>query len=473
MPPEVAELAALQSWTAEREVALESAASGADASEALQCEAFDLVVCDATQIAGVELLRDARARGVNVPFVLLTAGSADDLAHRVRTLGRGFCVPARSLTEHGFAEAASRALASPAVARPAAPSAPELAPAMLWRTGPDGAFEQFSQAWLRFTGRLPEQELGSGWIAGLHPEDVDRWLESFGTALGSGGAFEIDLRVRDAGGDYRWLRFAGQPRSGAQQEFTGFLGASFDVSDLVQARVNLEREVQRVTTASSDLEQFASAAAHDLDEPLRTLENALRELDEPSADREGEPLDVVRASARRMRALIRNLLECALIGSSESRKEPVDLSTPLDWALENLEAHIRATGARVTRDTLPLVECDPVQLARAFQNLIANALRFRSNEAPLVHVSAYEDGGEVIIVVQDNGIGLDPEHHECIFEPFKRVYSGAVDAPQTDVETGSGLGLALCKRVAERHGGRIWVESEPGKGATFYLTLRS
>ncbi len=469
VPPEVAELAALQAWIGEREVRLEPASSCSEAATSLARTPCDLVVCDATRGAGVDLLRDVRARGIAVPFILLTPGSAEEIAHRVRTLGGGFCVPARSLTATAFAEAASRALGSRSAARASPPAARELAPAMLWRTGPDGAFTQFTLAWCRFTGRPEEKERGSGWIAGLHPDNLDRWLDCFGAAVEAEQPFEVDLQLRRADGVYRYLRFRGVPRRADDGSFVGFLGSSFDVSDLVEARAETAAEVSRLLSANSDLEQFASAAAHDLDEPLRTLEQALQQV----AEGDDDQLELARSSARRMRALVRDLLECTLVGASDSRMERVDLSTPLDWALENLDRRIRESGAEVTRDALPVVRCDPVQLARAFQNLIGNAIRFRSEDAPRIHVSAETSRYEVVISVRDNAVGIDSEDHERIFEPFKRVHARPAAPAEPEFESGSGLGLALCKRVAERHGGRIRVESEPGKGSTFLLALKT
>ena len=481
MVPAAVLLDPLQGWAAARQLGVEGVDSFADAARRLAGERFDLVICDARRRAdqALELLEAARARGLDVPFVLITPGSADETAHRARTLGRGLCLPARLFSAEALDEVVGLVMGSrlgppaPAPASaPASASVPaasgDLAPAMLFKIAADGAFTTFTRAWCAFTGRSEEQERGSGWIAGLDPDDVARWLEVFQTALAAQQPFAIDLRLRRADGTRRWLRVRGLPRL-AHGAFAGYLGSAFDISDLREIHAALVADVERLASVNADLEQFAYAAAHDLDEPLRTLENALGAV---AAAEGAEALELARASARRMRALIRDLLECMLVGASASDREQTDLSTPLDWALRNLEQRLRDTGARVTRDTLPSVRCDPIQVARAFQNLIGNALKFRSDAKPRIYVGARVTRSEVEISIRDNGVGIRAEHHEIIFEPFTRVHARPSAPAGGDPESGSGIGLALCRRIVQRHGGRIWVESEPGKGSTFRLTLK-
>jgi len=466
VPGEAAELPALRTWRSGRPLVLVPAESFGEAARDLQRSAFDLVICDARRSAerALELVRDTRARGSFVPFLLLAPGSLDEVEHRARTLGGTFCVPARELDADLLNELVERAVGPVSNVRPARPEeSGDAAPALLWKTAADGAFTQFTHAWSQFTGRPATQDLGSGWIAGMHPEDVDRWIETFTAALASKTGFQVDVRLRRVDGAYRWLRFRGVPRRDAGGGFAGFVGSSFDIDDLKATHASLVADVERLASVKTDLEQFAYAAAHDLDEPLRTLERALN--DEPD-------LDVARGSARRMRALVRDLLECTLVGTNDSAMEAIDLSTPLDWALQNLAQRIEESEAAVTRDSLPVVNCDPIQVARAFQNLIGNAIKFRGDDPPKVHVSAHTTRSEVVLTVVDNGIGIEPEHHQRIFEPFKRVHARPSAPEASDPTSGSGIGLALCKRIAERHGGRIWVESEPQKGSSFYFTLK-
>ncbi len=469
VPAEAAALDPVRSWAESRAVALDTAPNFEEAGARMESEAFDLVLCDVRGggEAGLRLLGGARSVGLEVPFVLLTPGSADEISHRARALGRGLCVPARLLDAHGLDEVVGLATGAAPKLRPPE-QVGDLAPAMLFKADQSGAFTQFTSEWCRFTGRSPEQEQGGGWLAGIHPDDFERWQRRYRPALREGRRFEIDLRLRRADGAFRWLRVRGLPRRSGGV-FAGYVGSAFDIHNLKDTHAGLLSDVERLASVNADLQQFASAAAHDLDEPLRTLEQSLAQV---TAGEGAEELELARANARRMRALVRDLLDCALVGQGEGRLEEVDLSLPLGWALENLDRRLRETGGEVTHDELPEVRCDPVQIARAFQNLIGNALKFRSEAAPRIHVRAELSRREVLLRVRDNGIGISAEHHERIFEPFKRAHARPSAPDDDDPESGSGIGLALCKRIAERHGGRIWVESAPGSGSTFCLVLK-
>jgi light-regulated signal transduction histidine kinase (bacteriophytochrome) len=168
--------------------------------------------------------------------------------------------------------------------------------------------------------------------------------------------------------------------------------------------------------------------------------------------------------ATRMKSLINDLLDLSRVGTRGAPLEPCDAGTALDAALENLKAALEDTGGVVTRGPLPTVLADTGQFVQVFQNLVGNALKFRGEEAPKVHVSASRRGASWVFSVADNGIGIEPEHFERIFVIFQRLHGRAV-------HPGTGIGLALAKKIVERHGGRIWVESQPGKGSTFFFTL--
>ena len=168
--------------------------------------------------------------------------------------------------------------------------------------------------------------------------------------------------------------------------------------------------------------------------------------------------------ATRMQNLINDLLAYSRIGSRDHRLEPTDCQAILDAVLANLEVPISESGAVVTRDELPTIYADPGQLIQLFQNLISNAIKFRSDRKPEIHVSAKKQNREWIFAVSDNGIGIAPDYFERIFRIFQRLHA-------RNEYPGTGIGLAICKRVVERHGGRIWVESEPGHGTIFYFTF--
>jgi signal transduction histidine kinase len=228
----------------------------------------------------------------------------------------------------------------------------------------------------------------------------------------------------------------------------------------------LERRVARLQRANEDLQRFASMASHELQEPARTMERYARVLHEGFAgklDADGERvLDRLVDGARRLQDLIGDLLSLSRLESREGPFETVDADELLATALANLGAAIEESGAAVTRSPLPSIRADPAQIVRLLQNLIGNAVKFRGKEKPCVFISAARAEDQWVFSVRDNGVGIEPAEAESIFTPFRRLRP---DVP------GTGLGLATCRRIVERHGGRLWVKSEPGQGATFYFTI--
>ena len=227
---------------------------------------------------------------------------------------------------------------------------------------------------------------------------------------------------------------------------------------------------QELLRANSDLEQFAYSASHDLQEPLRMVsiysQMLKRKLGANLDPRAEEYIGYVIEGASRMENLIRDLLAYTQASESiEPPSETVELSQVVEHVIANLRAAIQQTGATVTYGALPtLTSIHAVHLEQVFQNLIGNAIKYRSSESPLVHVTATRGSGEWVISVSDNGIGIDPLYKEQIFGIFKRLHTAAEFS-------GTGVGLAICQRIVERAGGRIWVESELGKGATFSFTI--
>lgn len=230
----------------------------------------------------------------------------------------------------------------------------------------------------------------------------------------------------------------------------------------------LEQQARELARSNGELEEFAHVISHDLKEPLRTVRNYLDLLHEklrPTLSAEnGQFLRRAGKAADRMHALIDNLLAYSSITARREPMGAVDASRALHDALENLHAHIEQSQARVTSDHLPTVRTDRHLLVHVFQNLISNALKFRREEPPTVHVSAQSDGPEWIFSIRDNGMGIDPVHFSRIFGVFQRLNR------RDDVD-GVGIGLAVCKKIVESCGGRIWVDSQPGQGATFSFTL--
>ncbi|HEU0298397.1 MAG TPA: ATP-binding protein, partial [Longimicrobium sp.] len=241
-----------------------------------------------------------------------------------------------------------------------------------------------------------------------------------------------------------------------------------DVTDRFRAEEALEQQAQELARSNAELEQFAYVASHDLQEPLRMVASYTQllarrygdRLDDDAREFIGYAVDGV----RRMQSLISDLLAYSRVGSRSGAPEAVDLDAVMERTTDVLRGTIEDAGAEVTHDPLPTVAADPVQMGQVLQNLVGPALKFRGDVPPRVHVGARRAGGEWVISVRDNGVGIAPEYAQRIFVIFQRLHTRA------EYE-GTGIGLAICKKIVERHGGRIWVQSTPGEGSTFHFTL--
>lgn len=256
------------------------------------------------------------------------------------------------------------------------------------------------------------------------------------------------------------------------------IGASKIARDISQQK-ELENllAIQNITLAShaaslkqsnEDLEQFAYIASHDLQEPLRTIHGftqLLAERYKDQLDDQGkEFIGFVTDGANRMQTLIQDLLKYSRIQAQELNPVPVNGEDVLHEILEHLRMVIEEKQASITHDPLPIIQTDRSHFQHLLQNLITNAIKFHGPKPPRIHLSAQQGANEWLFSVQDNGIGVEPEYFERIFLPFKRLHT-------REEYQGTGIGLAICKKIVERHGGRIWVESESGIGAKFSFTI--
>jgi light-regulated signal transduction histidine kinase (bacteriophytochrome) len=237
---------------------------------------------------------------------------------------------------------------------------------------------------------------------------------------------------------------------------------------VAERTATLETKLFELERSNLELEQFAFAASHDLQTPMRAiilfsqmLQSECQGKFDPKVD---EYLHHIIHGAHRMRDLVQALLEFSRVGRKGLNRKWIDLGVVLDEVVGLMKPVIESHHAQVVHDALPQIYADPVLVAELLQNLLDNAIKFQADAPPVVRVSARHESGEWRVCVEDNGIGINPEHHKRIFQLYQRLHT-------EDEFDGHGLGLAVCEKIARLHGGRVWVESEAGKGARFYFTV--
>jgi len=325
--------------------------------------------------------------------------------------------------------------------------------------------------------RYGESELlQKNWQAITHPDDIEADRE-YVRALLSGNiqTFSLEKRLVCKDEAVRWANVTVSAMRDANGTAQYLICAIEDISErklvqeLLQASLDTQtRYAQELTRSNAELEQFSYVASHDLQAPLSTIAGYAQLLEKRchnQLDAQGNKFirNIVN-SCGRMQALIDDLLEYSRVGRSEKPFDVIDCNLVFEDACANLQLAIRQEQASVTRGDLPRVRGDSFQLLQLFQNLIGNAIKYRSSEAPMVHVGASRQGDSWVFSVQDNGIGIAEQYHPRIFQLFQRLHS-------EKQYSGTGIGLAICQRIVDRHGGRLWVESEPNRGSTFYFSI--
>lgn len=314
----------------------------------------------------------------------------------------------------------------------------------------------------RTLGYSSEEILGKGGELIFTPEDreQDALRREQETALRDGRAEDERWHIRKDGSRF-WGVGVLIPLWDQERRLRGFAKI---LRDLTESKLAQDAQARH----AEELEGLAHIAAHDLREPLRTiasyaqlLEHRYRGKLDSDAD---DFLRFILEAAFRMNRLLDDLLAYARVGAGHRQPQEVDAGAVLEQTLRMLARAVEQSGAVVTHDPLPVVRADPVQLGQLLQNLISNAIQYGGDEPQRIHVSARQEGDEWVFSVRDQGIGIDPRFHDSIFALFRRLHT-------QQEHPGSGLGLAICKRIVEGHGGRIWVESQPGQGSTFYFTL--
>ena len=333
----------------------------------------------------------------------------------------------------------------------------------------DGRFTRVNRSLCAMLG-YPEAELLGKSVKELsHPEDRDV-TDAARARIRAGEIDSARFEKRYVRADARvvWCRIAValvRDVYGAPQYEVAIFD---DITDRKNAEAALQAAHEELKRSNAELEQFAYVASHDLQEPLRMVASYTQLLGRRYASKlDGDAREFMAYivdGAARMKQLIEDLLAYSRVGTKGAQFQMVSVDAALRRALFNLRAAIQEAGAVVTNDPLPTLPADEVQLGQLLQNLIGNALKFRSQSVPRIHVAATEKEHEWQLEVRDNGIGIEPQYYERIFMVFQRLHNKG-EYP------GTGIGLAICKKVVERHGGRIWVESRPGEGSRFCFTL--
>ncbi|MGA3203782.1 MAG: PAS domain S-box protein [Bryobacteraceae bacterium] len=344
-------------------------------------------------------------------------------------------------------------------------------PQLVWSSKPDGNLEYANSRWREYTSPTAGEPAGEPafWDELLHPEDADAHMERWRESMASGKMFESQARLRRAvDGTYRWFICRAVAVRGRDGRIVRWLGACTDINDQMNYAVDLRITNEALQRSNADLEQFAYAASHDLQEPLRMISLYTQLLQEEYAgllDATARSyVDFAVSGAQRMERLLQDLMAYSRVSMAPvGEQESADAAVALEAALGNLEAAVRKSGAQFHIGDLPTVAAPPVHLVLLFQNLIGNALKYCGGKVPEVWIEASPADKFWKFSVKDNGIGIEPQYVKQIFGVFKRLHGA-------DYE-GTGIGLAVCQRIVERTGGRIWLESTPGENSTFYFTL--
>jgi len=339
-----------------------------------------------------------------------------------------------------------------------------------------GQFMRVNPGFCQIVRYAESELLQKNWQAITHPDDIEGDREYVRSLLsGNIQTFSLEKRLVCKDEAVRWANVTVSAMRDAKGTPQYLICAIEDISErklvqeLLQESLDTQtRYAQELTRSNAELEQFSYVASHDLQAPLSTIAGYAQLLEKRchnQLDAQGNKFirNIVN-SCGRMQALIDDLLEYSRVGRSEKPFDVIDCNLVFEDACANLQLAIRQDRASVTRGDLPRVRGDSFQLLQLFQNLIGNAIKYRSSEAPMVHVGASRQGDSWVFSVQDNGIGIAEQYHPRIFQLFQRLHS-------QKQYSGTGIGLAICQRIVERHGGRLWVESEPNRGSTFYFSI--
>lgn len=346
----------------------------------------------------------------------------------------------------------------------------DASPVMIWMTDQDNLCYYFNKSWLDFTGQKFEDEVGTGWLQRVHEKDLPNF-NAVTEQLNNHEGYSLEYRLRRKDGAYRNVLEIGTPRLLPDGTFAGYMGSCLDITEFKAVQNELANYTEELKRSNEELEQFAYVASHDMQEPLRMIASYIQLIKRSiesgkTTDEVFDFMKFVLDGVARMQLLINDLLQFSRLNKKGMPFTEVDLNEVVKVAITNLTNRIAENHAIVTYTPMPVVNGDVSQLTRLIQNLVDNAIKFKSAErTPEISISVKERETDYVISVKDNGIGIENKFYNRIFVIFQRLHT------RNEYE-GTGIGLAVCRKIVERHGGEIWVESEFGAGSCFYFSIK-
>ncbi len=344
----------------------------------------------------------------------------------------------------------------------------EQSPVTVVITDIKGNIEYVNPKFTQLTGYTLEEVIGQNPRILKTDKTSPEVFKELWETITSGKEWRGEMCNKKKNGNLFWESASISPVRNANGLITHFVAVKEDITERKMLEEKRKKTLIELKRTNTELEQFAYIASHDLQEPLRMVTSYVQLLQRRYKDKLDEEANDFIAYAvngsKRMQGLINDLLDYARVGLRGKGFTLTDCNTVLRRVVGYLDVSIRESGAIVTHDPMPMIAADSSQIAQLFQNLIGNAIKYRNGDIARIHISAKENGKDVIFSFSDNGIGIEPQYFTRIFDIFQRLHG-------KDEYSGTGIGLAICKKIVERHGGKIWVESLPGKGATFYFTI--
>ena len=345
----------------------------------------------------------------------------------------------------------------------------DASPAMIFLQDVNERAFYFNKSWLTYTGKPLNQQINLLWKNLVHPDDL-RVLEELTPTIARKKSYSFEFRLKKFDDSYRNIFVISTPVFMEDGTFAGYMSSGLDITEVKEAQNQISQLSHALKQSTEELDQFTYVTSHDLQEPLRMITGYIqliqKNIERGNLNSLDEFMTFVLSGASRMQMLIADLLHLSRVTRKSVPFAAVNINDVIHVAMSHIAKTVTLTKAEITYEKQPTVMGDTFQLVSLFENLLDNALKFKSlDNTPKITISSEEKDDKYIFQIKDNGIGIDNKFHKRIFAIFQRLHT------QGEYE-GTGIGLAVCKKIVERHGGEIWVESEPGKGSAFYFSIK-